>query len=116
MEKANVKLGQYICQHADCTARFHQIQHLKTHAASHEGIKPFKCNFEGCDQTFTQKGNLKVSTSLFILSWLIGVRHIKENILERNLLYVKNVIKHLRKRAIYKLIKAYILALNRMYV
>lgn len=63
-QESNVKTGEYICQHPNCTARFHQLQHLKTHTASHEGIKPFKCNFDGCDQTFTQKGNLKVHFSL----------------------------------------------------
>jgi hypothetical protein len=56
------KTGQYICQHPGCTSRFAQLNHFKTHVASHEGIRPFKCNFDGCDQTFSQKGNLKVST------------------------------------------------------
>ena len=55
-----VKTGQYICQHTGCTSRFVQLNHFKTHVASHEGIRPFKCNFDGCDQTFSQKGNLKV--------------------------------------------------------
>jgi hypothetical protein len=63
--ETNSKSGQYECQHPNCMARFHQPQHLKTHIASHEGIKPFKCNFDGCDQTFTQKGNLKVSLTFW---------------------------------------------------
>ena len=55
-----VKTGQYVCQHPGCTSRFVQLNHFKTHVATHEGIRPFKCNFDGCDQMFSQKGNLKV--------------------------------------------------------
>jgi hypothetical protein len=52
----------HVCTHEGCDARFQQAQHLRTHIASHEGIKPFKCPFDGCGKIFTQKGNLKVST------------------------------------------------------
>ena len=55
-----VKIGQYVCQYPGCSARFVQSNHFKTHVARHQGIRPFKCNFDGCDQTFSQKGNLKV--------------------------------------------------------
>ena len=55
-----VKVGHYMCEHPGCTSRFVQINHFKAHVASHEGVRPFKCNFDGCDQTFSQKGNLKV--------------------------------------------------------
>jgi hypothetical protein len=58
--KAKTKVALYICQHLGCTAKFHQLQHLKTHLDSHNGIKRFRCNFAGCDKNFSQKGNLKV--------------------------------------------------------
>lgn len=59
-DRTKARTPQYTCQHPGCSARFHQAQHLKTHYASHDGIKPFKCTFEGCGQMFSQKGNLKV--------------------------------------------------------
>ena len=99
-----VKIGQYVCQHPGCTSRFVQLNHFKTHVASHEGIRPFKCNFDGCEQTFSQKGNLKV----IAYQEKLTARHIKENIPEKNHLYVKTAIKLLRKRGIYKLIKVFI--------
>ena len=55
------KPSVYPCTHSGCTAKFHQLQHFKTHLASHQGLKPFKCNFDGCYKQFSQKGNLKVS-------------------------------------------------------
>jgi hypothetical protein len=58
--KAKAKAAPYTCQHLGCEAKFHQLQHLKTHLDSHNGIKRFRCNFDGCDKNFSQKGNLKV--------------------------------------------------------
>ena len=52
--------GQFACTHPGCSAKFLQQQHLKTHMDSHRGIKPFRCDFEGCHKMFSQKGNLKV--------------------------------------------------------
>lgn len=31
---------------------------LKTHLMTHSGERPFKCQYIGCDKTFTQRGNL----------------------------------------------------------
>ena len=58
------KAGPFVCNYLNCTSRFQHYQHYKTHLASHQGIKPFKCRFDGCEQTFSQKGNLKVRTFL----------------------------------------------------
>ena len=54
------KVALYHCQYPGCTSKFTQFQHFKTHVDSHEGIKPFRCDFEGCQKNFSQKGNLKV--------------------------------------------------------
>ena len=102
----------HVCQHPGCTARFQQLQHLKTHMASHQGIKPFRCDFEGCNRNFSQKGNLKVS---FHYCGVDG-RHTRENILEKSRSCVKNVIRPSPKREIYRLIRACTLDPNHMCV
>lgn len=33
---------------------------MKTHEQLHLGVRPYTCEFEGCDKSFTQLGNLKV--------------------------------------------------------
>lgn len=102
----------HACQRPGCNARFQQLQHLKTHVASHEGIKPFRCDFEGCNKSFSQKGNLKVSMREF----RIDDRHIRGSTPEKNLSYVNNAIKLLRKKGICKLTGVFIQAPSRTCV
>jgi hypothetical protein len=97
--KSKTKLALYGCQQPGCTAKFHQLQHLKTHLDSHNGIKRFKCSFAGCDKDFSQKGNLKA----FTMTDSANFRLINESIQARSLSFVMNVINLLHKKGIFKL-------------
>lgn len=47
------------CQFEGCTATFKRQDALDTHAATHNGSRPFKCSFEGCTKSFFTKTKLK---------------------------------------------------------
>ncbi|CRK92179.1 CLUMA_CG005714, isoform A [Clunio marinus] len=40
-----------------CAKTFLSSNALKRHMITHRGIRPFNCNFEGCDRSFTQSGD-----------------------------------------------------------
>lgn len=91
--------SHFECTHPGCTAKFLHQHLLKTHMESHKTIKPFKCDFAGCNQLFSQKGNLKV----LYYHFNANSRHINESIPARNHLFVNTAIGPLLRRGIYKL-------------
>ncbi|XP_069960373.1 transcription factor IIIA-like [Cherax quadricarinatus] len=49
--------NRYKCEH--CSQTFKKQQHLSTHSFVHTGIKPFKCDFPGCDVRCEAPSRLK---------------------------------------------------------
>jgi len=47
-----------------CSANFKKHQTLKNHLFEHTGVKPFKCDAEGCDMSFLKLSNLKAHTKV----------------------------------------------------
>ena len=41
--------NEVVCLYADCGKRFRRLDQMKGHIQRHLGIKPFKCEYEGCD-------------------------------------------------------------------
>ena len=42
-----------------CNSKFSRSSTLKIHYHSHTGEKPHKCKYEGCQKSFSERGNLK---------------------------------------------------------
>ena len=51
--------NQYICDEIDCNFKTIYKNNLVLHKQIHSNVKPFKCDFDGCNKTFTTKGSLK---------------------------------------------------------
>ena len=55
--KRHTKLRPYKCHF--CENSFARSSTLKIHLHTHQGEKPYKCNFPNCSKSFTEKGNMK---------------------------------------------------------
>ena len=64
---------KYLCE--ICKKRFTRPSTLKTHINSHTGVRPYKCQAQGCDWRFTVLSNLKRHSKICV--------HVKE---ERDLM------------------------------
>ena len=58
----------YMCE--QCGKRFAQRGNVRAHLKTHQEAKPFQCRLDGCQKTFTQLGNMKVSQRSFLFSSL----------------------------------------------
>ena len=50
---------QVVCLYKNCGKRFTQSYNIIPHIRSHLGIKPFKCQYKGCDYKFVSSSHLK---------------------------------------------------------
>ena len=55
---SNDKLKPFKCDFAGCNKRFSQKGTLKKHRYIHTGERPFKCTIKGCNKGFIQKSDL----------------------------------------------------------
>lgn len=49
--------GVFKC--SQCTAAYTQYERYEIHLRNHKNVKPYICNYEGCNKVFNEKGNLK---------------------------------------------------------
>lgn len=49
-----------------CDSVFSSNQKLKSHERKHEGIKEWKCSYDGCDKTFSKETRLKAHISEYL--------------------------------------------------
>ena len=53
-----------MCEKEGCGAVFPLKQHLTRHARLHENPRPFKCNWEGCSESFAKHEKLRIHLCL----------------------------------------------------
>ena len=54
-----VDKNSFICLYTDCSKQFNYLYQLKRHIRRHVGVKPFKCQFKGCDYKCESYSHLK---------------------------------------------------------
>ena len=70
------QIKKFECEY--CNKKFGRISTLKSHIKTHTGEKNFKCNVEGCNQFFAEKGNMEIHYKRH-LKRLMNNNNIKNN-------------------------------------
>ena len=57
---SHTKDKHFICE--ICGVKYRRITRLEVHTRTHSNHKPFKCDYEGCNKSFNERGNLITHT------------------------------------------------------
>ena len=57
----------YVCDYRGCDAAFTYLSNLTAHKRIHSGEKPYVCDYRGCDKAFTHLSNLTAHKRLCLI-------------------------------------------------